>query len=103
MERREFLKKAGLATFSLLAISSMGKSALNSAQAAPPPPSRCFIDPDTCVSCGACADICPTEAIFEGDDHYIVNTSKCTGCKTCINECPVEAIEVGSYIAEPGG
>lgn len=27
-----------------------------------------FIDPDTCIDCGACVPVCPPEAIFEEDD-----------------------------------
>jgi len=27
-----------------------------------------YIDPDTCIDCGACAPECPYEAIFEEDD-----------------------------------
>lgn len=27
-----------------------------------------FIDPEECISCGACEDECPVEAIFDEDD-----------------------------------
>ncbi|WP_280485816.1 4Fe-4S dicluster domain-containing protein, partial [Nocardia cyriacigeorgica] len=27
-----------------------------------------YIDPDTCIDCGACVDACPVEAIFSEDD-----------------------------------
>jgi ferredoxin len=27
-----------------------------------------YIDPETCIDCGACVPECPTEAIFEEDD-----------------------------------
>jgi NAD-dependent dihydropyrimidine dehydrogenase PreA subunit len=27
-----------------------------------------YIDPDSCISCGACAPECPVEAIFDEDD-----------------------------------
>ncbi len=29
---------------------------------------RFFIDPDTCIDCGACVPVCPPEAIFAEDD-----------------------------------
>ncbi|MBC8515187.1 4Fe-4S binding protein [bacterium] len=27
-----------------------------------------FIDPDTCIDCGACVPVCPVEAIFPEED-----------------------------------
>ena len=31
-------------------------------------PNQLFIDPETCIACGACAPECPWEAIFDLDD-----------------------------------
>ncbi len=28
----------------------------------------CYIDPDTCIDCGACEPVCPVEAIFEEEE-----------------------------------
>ncbi|MBN2415736.1 4Fe-4S binding protein [bacterium] len=47
---------------------------------------------DECISCGACADECPVEAISEGDDQYVIDADVCTDCGACVEVCPVEAI-----------
>jgi len=47
---------------------------------------------EECVSCGACADVCPSSAI-EIQDIAVVDDSKCVDCGACISECPSEAIE----------
>ena len=59
------------------------------------------IDPDTCIDCQACMDICPTNAIVEGDGRCVVNANLCIGCEACDPECPVEAFEEGSEIIAP--
>ncbi|MCK4303133.1 MAG: 4Fe-4S binding protein [Candidatus Eisenbacteria sp.] len=50
------------------------------------------IDPDTCISCGACEAVCPADAISEGEDSYKINAETCTDCGACVAECPVDAI-----------
>ena len=47
---------------------------------------------DECISCGACEDECPVEAISEGDDQFVIDPDLCTDCGTCVDVCPVEAI-----------
>ena len=34
-----------------------------------------------CVSCGACADVCPVGAISQGDDHYVIDANSCPGLR----------------------
>ena len=54
---------------------------------------------DDCVSCGACAEACPVEAISEGDGKYEINpdlcvdcgADKCISCGSCADTCPVGA------------
>ncbi|MGZ8563147.1 MAG: indolepyruvate ferredoxin oxidoreductase subunit alpha [Candidatus Limnocylindria bacterium] len=29
---------------------------------------KLYVDPDSCIDCGACADACPNEAIFRSDE-----------------------------------
>ncbi|MCC7491722.1 MAG: 4Fe-4S binding protein [Fimbriimonadaceae bacterium] len=50
------------------------------------------IDADLCLSCGACADVCPEESITEGDGHYVIDPEQCSDCGACESECPEEAI-----------
>jgi ferredoxin len=44
-----------------------------------------------CVACGACADVCPQDAITV-DDVAVINPDKCVDCGACIDECPSSAI-----------
>ena len=54
---------------------------------------------DECTSCGACESECPTSAISEGDDIYLIDAAKCTECSghadspQCQDVCPCDAIE----------
>ena len=59
------------------------------------------IDSDKCIGCGECADSCPTEAIQEYNNTYIVNPNLCIGCGACDDTCPVAAIEEGTLIVVP--
>lgn len=51
---------------------------------------------DLCVSCWACVDVCPSEAIAQGGKHMQVNAKKCTECEgdfadpQCASICPIE-------------
>ncbi len=50
------------------------------------------IDPEECISCGSCAEVCPEDAISEGEDAYEIDPEKCIDCGLCEDECPVGAI-----------
>lgn len=47
-----------------------------------------------CIQCGACASVCPVEAISAGDTQYIID-EKCIDCGSCVPVCPVSAIAAG--------
>lgn len=51
------------------------------------------IDEEKCISCGACAADCPTSAISEGDNSYVIDGGACIDCGTCAGACPTEAID----------
>ncbi len=51
------------------------------------------VDKKTCISCGACENVCPTEAIIVRKKAKAkVYDSKCIACPNCSGICPVDAI-----------
>ena len=52
-----------------------------------------YVINESCINCGACADVCPVDAITMDDTIYTINKDKCICCGQCITECPVESIE----------
>ena len=54
-----------------------------------------FVITDKCTMCGSCVEVCPVEAINEGDPKYIIDPELCIDCGACQPECPVEAIDPG--------
>jgi uncharacterized protein (DUF362 family)/ferredoxin len=54
------------------------------------------LDPVPCTTCGACADICPADAITLHSKDVgggIVDKEKCISCFCCVEVCPEGAIE----------
>ena len=47
---------------------------------------------DECTCCGTCMDICPADAIREGDPKYEIDPEACTECGQCVEACPADAI-----------
>jgi benzoyl-CoA 2,3-dioxygenase component A len=52
-----------------------------------------LIDPETCIRCGTCEEICPESAISHGDANYVVDPDTCRSCMACIGPCPTGAID----------
>lgn len=45
-----------------------------------------------CISCGACADGCPSNAISQGDSQYEIDQDLCIECGACVDTCPTGSI-----------
>jgi NAD-dependent dihydropyrimidine dehydrogenase PreA subunit len=52
------------------------------------------IDEETCVHCGLCTGVCPTESLTLSPQTYQLQfrSSSCIVCEQCIPTCPVQAI-----------
>ncbi|MDY0186507.1 MAG: 4Fe-4S binding protein [Syntrophus sp. (in: bacteria)] len=51
---------------------------------------KAIINPEKCLRCGLCRDLCRWSAI---DEDFIVSHLDCEGCGVCVYFCPEEAIE----------
>lgn len=51
---------------------------------------------NSCVNCYACQPVCPSEAIYKAEAHFLINPKKCTECNgdyedpQCATICPIE-------------
>jgi ferredoxin len=51
---------------------------------------------EDCISCGACEDECPNDAISLGEDIFVIDPDLCSECvglhgtQKCAEVCPVE-------------
>jgi FAD/FMN-containing dehydrogenase/ferredoxin len=56
----------------------------------------------TCIHCGACVSVCPTQANreFEGQDPRWITTDtlRCIGCGTCVEVCPANLANGGQTL-----
>jgi len=53
-------------------------------------------DDDSCVHCGACTAVCPSEALFvDGPEKLVIlDADKCIACGNCVKVCTVQCIEL---------
>jgi NAD-dependent dihydropyrimidine dehydrogenase PreA subunit len=54
------------------------------------------IDEDSCVDCGLCTGVCPTQALTLEPHtfHLTFKRSRCVVCEQCLSACPVKAISI---------
>lgn len=52
------------------------------------------IDETSCVDCGLCTGVCPTQALSLHPETFELHftRSRCIVCEQCITTCPVQAI-----------
>lgn len=58
-----------------------------------------------CNGCGLCVNICPTSAIIQENNQYLLDSSRCINCSICTSICPAGAWTVvqKGYILWIGG
>ena len=59
-----------------------------------------YVISDKCTKCGTCEPVCPSEAIAEGDELYVIDAEKCVDCGLCEEACPCDAIRMDTGIYE---
>ena len=57
---------------------------------------------DECIGCGACADICPVDAVKMLDDKPRVDPDWCIGCGVCAVHCPAGVISIKRRVENKG-
>ncbi len=68
-------------------------SAVPEKKVAEPPQWQTYKINRTCTDCKDCTGICPTESIFFGHKHWVIDADTCVGCRVCVVVCPVGAID----------
>ena len=52
------------------------------------------VDPDLCIGCGLCVEVCPAKTLSMQDGKALVTGTYSMGCGHCEAVCPVNAIQV---------
>ena len=55
---------------------------------------KAFINPERCINCGACLDVCRFDAVVLENNKHKISDVRCEGCGACQVVCPSEAIEL---------
>src|SRR5436309_14638902 len=86
-------------------------------------PKYLMLDPDNCILCRACEDVCPWNCIFmrspeivEGSQDaavgaevsatsavFVVDDNACTRCSVCVDRCPTDTLYYARLPDDSGG
>jgi len=55
---------------------------------------------EECIGCGACADICPVDAVKMVEDKPQVDPDWCIGCGVCAVQCPAGVISISRRLED---
>jgi formate hydrogenlyase subunit 6/NADH:ubiquinone oxidoreductase subunit I len=86
-------------------------------------PKHLMLDPDNCILCRACEDVCPWNCIFmmgtdivEGTQDeavgaeigtsysiFVVDDNACTRCSVCVDRCPTDTLYYARLPESSGG
>jgi len=58
-----------------------------------------LIDPEICIRCNTCEEMCPIDAITHDSVNYVVKFEVCNWCNACIGPCPTGAIDSARNVA----
>lgn len=60
-----------------------------------------LIDPDVCIRCNTCEEVCKPRAIRHDARQYAVDFEACNGCGDCLPPCPTGAIDSWRQVERP--
>jgi NAD-dependent dihydropyrimidine dehydrogenase PreA subunit len=86
-------------------------------------PKHLMLDPEPCILCRACEDVCPWNCIFMLDPGivqdteneaatgqvnnafaiFVVDDNACTRCSVCVERCPSDCLYYARLPEEPKG
>ena len=86
-------------------------------------PKHLMLDPDNCILCRACEDVCPWNCIWmmstgivQGSDEdsveaeveeanaiFVVDDNACTRCSVCVDRCPTDTLYYARLPESSGG
>lgn len=60
-----------------------------------------LIDPEICIRCYTCEEMCPIDAITHDDMNVVVDVAICDYCMACIAPCPTGSIDNWRMVVTP--